>query len=138
LGSTPHILQPVDLERRGGDQQLAGPSIGDVVLLAELDRGLGPGLAQAGFEAAWCVVHPSMDNPAVVPGLVPTRPGLLLQHDHPGAGLELEQLQRRGQADDTATEHAVVVGHSPLSTSLEGGNRAPTYPGPSAASGPPG
>ncbi len=104
-------LHALHFQGVGRHQHLAADLELDPVLAAELLGGLGATLAQVGLEAARSVVDACVDHPAVVPGLVLGQDVFLFQDDQRSAGLALEDLHRRSQADDAAADDAKVINH---------------------------
>ena len=65
--------------------------------------------AQARLVGAGAVVDPAVDHAAVVAGLVPGHFDFLLQHSDAQPREALGQLERGGQADDTATDDGKIA-----------------------------
>lgn len=85
------FLQPGQLLLPGGDDDLAAPFVGDVVLPAKAVHRLAPLDAQARLGAVRFVVKPGVDHAAVVSGLVGGQAVLGFQHGH---GHALASAQR--------------------------------------------
>ena len=65
--------------------------------------------AQPGLQAAGFVVDARVDDPAVVPGLVPAEAGFLLQEQHAGTGAFAQEIPRRRDPHDPPADDDVVV-----------------------------
>ena len=101
--------------------QLAALFVPDIVVPAEAQGCRKPFAAQFGFKAARFVVDAGVDYTAVMAALVAGYGGFLFDDDEASGRLPLAQLQRRGQANDAATNDREVV--HPISVSAEPGRQ---------------
>src|SRR5262249_38960065 len=103
------IFQTPELSLVQGHDHFAAQVIGDAMLIAETQQLLLPGDAEPRLKRAWFVVDTGMDHAAIVPGLVHGEAILLLKDRQPEVWILLEQLERRGQADDAAADDRDVI-----------------------------
>ncbi|MNP45706.1 hypothetical protein D3C76_1396510 [compost metagenome] len=65
--------------------------------------------AELRLQAAGGVIDPSVDHPAIVPGLVAGRARLLLQQRNAGVRVEFNQLHGGRHADNAAADNHEVI-----------------------------
>ena len=102
-GPALELVQPPQLVRPDGDDDLARARQGDAVLGAEGLQELAAPAAEPGLQRPRRVVDAGVDDAAVVPRLPGADRARALQDHDPGAGAAHEQLAGDGQADDPAT-----------------------------------
>ena len=102
-------VQAAGLRLVGRHDDLAAALVGDVVLPAELQHLLGPAHGEPRLGGAGPIVEAAVDHAAVVPRLVLTDVGLLLDHDDGQPGEALDQGERGGQANDAAADDGDVA-----------------------------
>ncbi len=98
------LLQPVDLERGVGDDELAALVVGDAVDGGVLDEHLHTPPAQLRLEAARLVVEAGVHDAGVVAGLVGGQMRFLLEDGDGGLGFAEGELAGDGGADDASAD----------------------------------
>ena len=104
------VLQPAQLAFVGRHDNLAAGVVFNLVRIAEGHQSVFPAHAEPRFPRTGAVINAGMDDAAVMPGLVLSQPFLFLNDGNAQAGRGVQQLHRRGQADDAAADHSHIVG----------------------------